>query len=76
MKHELKLEKDHFGSVLAGLKTFDVRYYDRNYQVGDILVLKEWDLFSESFTGREVEKKITYITNCDQKDGYVVMAIV
>jgi ASC-1-like (ASCH) protein len=60
MKHELKLEKDYFGSVLAGFKTFEIRFNDRDYQVGDILVLKEWDWFSESFTGREVEKKITY----------------
>jgi ASC-1-like (ASCH) protein len=76
MKHELKLEKDYFGSVLAGFKTFEIRFNDRDYQVGDILVLKEWDWFSESFTGREVEKKITYITNYAQKDGYVVMSIV
>lgn len=76
MKHELKIEKDYFGSVLAGLKTFEIRFNDRNYQVGDVLVLKEWDWFSETFTGREIEKKVTYITNYAQNDGYVVMSIV
>jgi ASC-1-like (ASCH) protein len=76
LKHELKLETDYFGSVFAGLKTFEIRFNDRNYQVGDTLVLREWDWFSETFTGREVEKKVTYITNYEQKDGFVVMSIV
>lgn len=76
MKHELKLETDYFVSVLAGFKTFEIRFNDRNYQVGDVLVLKEWDWYSESFTGRVIEKKVTYLTNYAQQDGYVVMSIV
>jgi hypothetical protein len=31
---------------------------------------------NESFTGREVTKKVTYLTNYAQQDGYVVMSIV
>ena len=76
MKHELKLETDYFGAVLAGFKTFEIRFNDRNYQIGDVLVLKEWEWFNESFTGRVIEKKVTYLTNYAQKDGYVVMSIV
>lgn len=76
MKHELKLEIGYFGSVLAGFKTFEIRFNDRNYQVGDTLVLKEWDWALDTFTGREIEKKVTYITNYAQQDGYVVMSIV
>lgn len=75
MRHELKLREGFYGSVLAGLKTFEVRFNDRNYQVGDVLVLKEWDWVQERFTGREIEKEVTYITNYEQKDGYIVMSI-
>lgn len=75
MRHELKLREQFYGSVLAGLKTFEVRFNDRNYQVGDVLVLKEWDWVQERFSGREIEKEVTYITNYEQKDGYIVMSI-
>ena len=76
MKHELKLDTLFFGSVFSGLKTFEIRFNDRDYQVGDVLILKEWDWALDSFTGREIEKIVTYVTNYEQKDGYVVMAII
>lgn len=76
MKHELKLDKEFFYFVLSGIKTFEIRFNDRNYQVGDVLILKEWDKVTKSYTGRVIEKEITYITDYEQKDGYVVMSIV
>jgi ASC-1-like (ASCH) protein len=76
MKHELKLATDFFGSVSAGNKTFEIRFNDRNYKVGDTLVLKEFNTFTEEYTGRVIEKKVTYITNYAQQDGFIVMSIV
>ncbi len=38
---------------------------DRDYEVGDILVLCEYDKFKESYTGREIVSEITYITSAD-----------
>lgn len=76
MIHELKLETSYFDAVLTGRKTFEIRFNDRDYKVDDILVLNEWDRLSEAFTGREVMKRVTYLTNYAQKDGYVVMSIV
>lgn len=46
---------------------------DRNFQIGDQLILKEWN--KEGFTGRSYQSEITYITDYMQKNGYVVLGI-
>ena len=57
--HELKITPKYFEKVLSKEKTFEFRYNDRNYQVGDILNLKEYD--NGTYTGRETNVEITYI---------------
>lgn len=37
--HELKLDTFYFDDVKSGLKTFEIRKNDRDYQVGDLLSL-------------------------------------
>lgn len=72
MKHELKIEPPYFKEVLNGQKTFEIRYNDRNYQKGDVVVLNE---YAGTYTGRSVEAEITYITDFHQKEDWVVFAI-
>jgi len=60
-KIEKKCWPEYFESILSGEKTFDVRISDWKCNVGDILVLKEWDPKTKNFTGRKIEKMITYI---------------
>jgi len=43
------------------LKTFDARLADWKCGVGDTLVLREYDPTTKQYTGRILEKKITYI---------------
>lgn len=43
MTHELKIWPQFYGRVADGSKTFEVRFNDRGYQPGDIVILKEWD---------------------------------
>lgn len=40
--HLLKIVDPHYGDVKAGRKTFEFRKNDRDYRVGDILVLRHW----------------------------------
>lgn len=66
--HELKLHTKYFDSVVDMSKPFEVRKNDRNYRVGDELILKEfipkgwfeeWE--EESVTGEICHRVITYI---------------
>ena len=41
--HYLKCWPVYFGLVLSGAKQFELRKNDRNYQVGDVLILCEYD---------------------------------
>ncbi|EAE5185442.1 DUF3850 domain-containing protein [Listeria monocytogenes] len=71
--HELKILSKYFWDILEGKKTFEIRKNDRDYQVGDYLILKE--LKDEKHTGRKLPVVVTYITDYEQKEGYVVMGI-
>lgn len=72
-EHELKILPEFFEAVVSGLKGFEICKNDRDYRVGDVLILKEWD--GEKFTGRVNRKQVTYLTDFEQKPGYVVMGL-
>lgn len=59
--HELKSWPELFLPVLRGEKTAELRYNDRNYQVGDILHLREWEPDKQDYTGRECKRRITHV---------------
>ena len=61
MKIEKKSWPDIFESVLDGKKKFDLRLADFEINKGDVLVLKEWDPATKEYTGRVLEKEVTYI---------------
>lgn len=71
--HDLKIQPEFFKAVVEGTKTFEIRRNDRNFLIGDVLVLKEYD---GNYTGKSQEVKITYMTDYAQQDGYVVLGIV
>lgn len=41
MTHYLKIKPSYFESVLSGQKTFEFRKNDRDYHIGDELILAE-----------------------------------
>jgi len=59
--HELKTLPIYYQAVVAGLKTFECRYNDRDFQVGDIVFLKEYLPESNFYTGKQYQIKIKYI---------------
>ena len=50
-----------FEAVLSGKKKFDLRLDDFHAAEGDTLILEEWDPEAKSYTGRTLEKKITFV---------------
>lgn len=77
MTHTLKTIQPYFDQVIKGEKTFELRKNDRNFQIGDILILQEFD--DGAYTGREKDFVVTYILkDCPQfglMDGYAILGI-
>lgn len=61
IQHELKVWPGCFAAVLAGTKPFDVRFNDRNFQVGDALLLREYEPEGEQYSGRTTTRWISYL---------------
>ncbi len=75
--HELKTLPHLFEEVLSRRKTFEIRFNDRNFVEGDVLILKEFAPVL-GFTGREARRRVIYILHGGQfglQKGYVAMAI-
>lgn len=74
--HDLKIEPKYFESVINGIKIFELRKNDRNFQVNDLVRLREFS--NGEYTGRVIEKSITYILQggCyGLEEGYVILSI-
>lgn len=74
MIHDLKTWPEYFEEVLSENKPFEVRLNDRDYKVGDVLNLREWE---NVYSGRVVSVLVTYVLSDERfvKPGYVVMGI-
>jgi hypothetical protein len=76
-RHDLKVWPLWFQAIWDGDKTAEFRRDDRDFAVGDILVLREYDPGTPEFTGRKVEVRVTHITTSAGvgiPDGYVMMS--
>lgn len=61
MRIEKKTLPEFFQKILDCEKTFELRLADWECKPGDTLILREWDLKKKEYTGRQVEKKVTYV---------------
>lgn len=50
-----------FDEVFSGNKTFDLRLADWECSPGDTLVLEEFDMEKDKYTGRTITKKVGHI---------------
>lgn len=74
IKHNLKILPEYYEAVISGRKRFEIRKNDRDFQVGDLFILMEWD--GQKYTGRDFIHSIGYlIKDCPQyglMDGYCI----
>lgn len=68
--HRLKIQQEYFDAVKERSKNFELRKNDRNYKVGDMVVLEV------PLTNQGVTCKIKYVLkDCPQyglQDGYCI----
>ncbi|ALS22175.1 DUF3850 domain-containing protein [Paenibacillus naphthalenovorans] len=76
MIHELKTWSEYFHKLKTEEKTFEVRKNDRNFKVGDLLLLREYNP-NTGYTNEVCWRKITYILDDPNfvKDGFVILGI-
>ena len=61
MIHQLKTWPEPFAAVVDGGKTCELRKNDRDYKVGDVLILQEWNPDTKEYTGNEEVAHVTHI---------------
>lgn len=73
--HHLKILPKYYMDVERGIKSFEIRFNDRGFKVGDILYLEEY--CGGEATGRMLMREVCYMiddpTYC--KEGYVVLGL-
>lgn len=72
---EVKCLPEYYEAVRTGVKPWELRYNDRDYAEGDLLILREWN--GEAYTGRRQTVKITYILRefAGLAEGWVIMSV-
>lgn len=70
-----KVWKEYFEKILAGEKNFELRLDDFPVQVGDVVLLEEYDPFSKTFSGRTIEKTVKHISRLRITDFWTVKDI-
>ncbi|OFF73215.1 hypothetical protein BJM29_12180 [Listeria monocytogenes] len=73
--HKLKTWPEYFQPLWDRKKMFEIRKNDRDYKLGDFVILNEYDPNTKKYTGRQVSAFIEYVTDYMQKDGYIVFGL-
>ena len=60
-KIKKKVWPEYFDAIVSGKKKYELRLNDFEIKEGDALILEEWSPKTEKYTGRKVEKKVTYV---------------
>ena len=75
-KHDVKIWPIFFECMLSGHKTCDVRFADRDYQVHDEILFREYTI-EKGYTGRSCRRWITHVLADSDfcKPGFVVISL-
>ncbi|QYC51754.1 putative activating signal cointegrator protein [Proteus phage vB_PmiS_PM-CJR] len=61
--HRIKIYPLYFRQVCSGMKKAELRINDRNYQIGELVIMKEYDPDTKSYTGNFVTVEITMVND-------------
>lgn len=81
MIHELKIKPQYYEDIKIGIKPFEIRKNDRDFKLGDILILNEYSLDDSgagTYNGHSLIVRVTYLLNDPEycKEGYVILGII
>ena len=75
--HELKVLPMYFSMLLDGTKSYELRKFDRDYKVGDYLVLSEY--VNKEYSGRKllavIRSIIANVPEYGLMEGYCILSI-
>jgi len=63
-----KIWPEYFELIKSGKKKFELRSADFDIEERDILILEEWDPKTKEYTGRKIEKTVSYILKFNLND--------
>jgi len=77
--HELKTWPEYMPRIASGIKTFEMRKNDRDFQQGDLLILRCWSPELKKFLLGTIVARVTYVLKDEPRfglmQGYCVMGI-
>lgn len=59
--HELKTWTDLYPAIESNAKRVEIRFNDRDFEAGDLLLLREYDPKEELHTGRSCWRRVTHV---------------
>jgi hypothetical protein len=75
--HILKSWPAYFPFITNGSKKFELRKNDRDFKVGDTLILVEFDPATEKFSGLKTKVEVSFLLKDfpGLETGYVIMSL-
>ncbi|WP_369685497.1 DUF3850 domain-containing protein [Klebsiella huaxiensis] len=74
MIHDLKIRPEFFAPAATGKKRAELRYNDRDYQEGDLLLLREWEP-GAGYTGQVATVAVIHVDDVGRwLPGYVLLS--
>jgi hypothetical protein len=74
-RHTLKCWPEYFQAYIDGRKRFEFRVNDRDYQLGDMLIVREWSPISDEYSGREFVMTVQYLCRLNvEGESFVIMS--
>jgi hypothetical protein len=74
-EHELKTWPEFFRAIREGRKRHEVRANDRDFRVGDVLVLREYEPSTNRYTGELERRRVSYVTSAFLPPPLVAMSL-